>query len=65
MDTMKWKRFYGIEHLTFDGEGRMEKRMMSGNDVLIGEDGNGNGRWFEGLEADEEDGIVIPDGHCC
>ncbi len=64
MDTMKWKRCYGLEHWTFDGEGRMEKRMMSGNDVLIGENGNGDGRWFEGLEAEEVDGIVIPDGHC-
>ncbi|KAL8876130.1 MAG: hypothetical protein Q9198_005620 [Flavoplaca austrocitrina] len=64
MDTMKWKRCYGLEHWTFDAEGRMEKRMMSGNDVLIGENGNGDGRWFEGLEAEEVDGIVIPDGHC-
>ena len=64
MDAMKWKRCYGIEHWTFDAEGKMEKRMMSGNDVLIGEDGNGEGRWFEGLNAEEVDGIVIPDGHC-
>ncbi|KAL8716162.1 MAG: hypothetical protein Q9220_000067 [cf. Caloplaca sp. 1 TL-2023] len=44
MDDMKWKRCYGIEHWTFDAEGKMEKRMMSGNDVLIGDKGNGEGR---------------------
>ncbi|KAI4262665.1 MAG: hypothetical protein L6R42_002166 [Xanthoria sp. 1 TBL-2021] len=64
MDVMKWKRCYGIEHWTFDAEGKMEKRMMSGNDVLIGEDGDGKGRWFEGLNAEDVDGIVIPEGHC-
>lgn len=64
MDAMKWKRCYGIEHWTFDAEGKMEKRMLSGNDVLIGADGNGKGRWFEGLKAEEVDKIVIPDGHC-
>lgn len=63
MDAMKWKRCYGIEHWTFDAEGKMENRMMSGNDVLIGEDGNGEGRWFQGLNADEVDGVVIPAGH--
>ncbi|KAL8926269.1 MAG: hypothetical protein Q9172_001863 [Xanthocarpia lactea] len=63
-DAMKWKRCYGIEHWTFDPEGILEKRMMSGNDVLIGEDGNGKGRWFEGLNPDEVDGVVIPEGHC-
>ena len=62
-DGMKWKRCYGIEHWTFDGDGLMEKRMMSGNDVLIGEDGNGEGRWFEGLGAEEVDGVSIPEGH--
>ncbi len=60
---MKWKRCYGIEQWTFDPEGIMEKRMMSGNDVLIGENGNGKGRWFEGLNPDEVDGVVIPEGH--
>lgn len=48
-DGMKWKRCYGIEHWTFDQEGKMEKRMMSGNDVEIGD----GGRWFkEGSEVD-------------
>ncbi|KAI4218671.1 MAG: hypothetical protein L6R36_008821 [Xanthoria steineri] len=63
IDAMKWKRCYGIEHWTFEAEGKMENRMMSGNDVLIGEDGNGEGRWFQGLNADEMDGVVIPAGH--
>jgi len=40
---LKWKRCYGIEHWTFVAKGKMEKRMMSGNDVEIGEDG----RWFK------------------
>ncbi|KAL8966887.1 MAG: hypothetical protein Q9183_003166 [Haloplaca sp. 2 TL-2023] len=62
-DGMKWKRCYGIEHWTFDEEGLMEKRMMSGNDVLIGENGNGEGRWFEGLGAEDVDGVNIPEGH--
>ena len=48
-DRMKWKRCYGIEHWTFDEEGKMEKRMMSGNDVEIGEEGG----WFrEGIDVD-------------
>ena len=48
-DDMRWKRCYGIEHWTFNQEGRMEKRMMSGNDVEIGEDG----RWFkDGVDVD-------------
>ncbi|KAL8696641.1 MAG: hypothetical protein Q9201_007560 [Fulgogasparrea decipioides] len=63
MDGMRWKRCYGIEHWTFNEEGVMEKRMMSGNDVLIGEDGNGEGRWFKGLGPDEVDGLSIPEGH--
>ena len=49
-DGLKWKRCYGIEHWTFNGEGLMEKRMMSGNDVEIEEDG----RWFkEGVDVDQ------------
>ena len=49
-DGMKWKRCYGIEHWTFDGEGKMEKRHMSGNDVEVGEEG----RWFgDGLNVDD------------
>lgn len=48
-DAMVWKRCYGIEHWTFAADGRMEKRMMSGNDVVIGEEG----RWFrDGVHVD-------------
>lgn len=49
-DGMLWKRCYGLEDWTFDAEGRMRKRMMSGNDLLIGE----AGRWFvDGVNVDE------------
>lgn len=48
-DSLKWKRCYGIEHWTFAADGKMEKRMMSGNDVEIGEEG----RWFgDGVDVD-------------
>lgn len=54
-DDMKWKRCYGLEDWTFDWEsGKMCKRMMSGNDMLIGNEGNGEGRWFvDGVDVDE------------
>ena len=42
-DSMVWKRCYGIEHWTFAADGKMEKRMMSGNDLVIGEEE----RWFK------------------
>ncbi|MCJ1260418.1 hypothetical protein MMC22_000279 [Lobaria immixta] len=49
-DEMKWKRCYGLEDWTFDQQGKMRKRMMSGNDVVIGEEG----RWFrDGVDVDE------------
>ena len=49
-DGLKWKRCYGIEHWTFGDDGKMEKRMMSGNDVDIGEEG----RWFrDDVDVDE------------
>jgi nuclear transport factor 2 (NTF2) superfamily protein len=41
-ETGKWYRCYGLEDWTFNKEGKMEKRMMSGNDVEI-EEGE---RWF-------------------
>ena len=48
-EGMAWKRCYGIEHWTFAADGRMEKRAMSGNDVVIGEEG----RWFtDGVDVD-------------
>ena len=47
-----WKRCYGLEDWTFDEEGRMERRVMSGNDVRI--EGGDKGRWFrDGLDVDE------------
>lgn len=49
-DEMKWKRCYGLEDWTFDEHGKMRKRMMSGNDVVIGEEG----RWFrDGVDVNE------------
>ena len=41
----------------------MEKRMMSGNDVEIGKDGDGKGRWFAGLTPETVDKSEIPEGH--
>lgn len=54
-----WKRCYGLEDWTFAEDGRMEKRMMSGNDlVLEGEKAEGNWegerRWFvDGVDVDD------------
>lgn len=54
---MKWKRCYGLEDWTFDQQGKMRKRMMSGNDVVIGEEG----RWFrDGVDVDE---VEIGENH--
>lgn len=51
---MKWKRCYGLEDWTFDSEGKMRKRMMSGNDVVLGVEGNGEGRWFvDGVDVED------------
>ncbi|MCJ1319580.1 hypothetical protein MMC15_004916 [Xylographa vitiligo] len=48
-DEMRWKRCYGLEDWTFDADGKMRKRMMSGNDVEIAE----GERWFrEGMDVD-------------
>ncbi|GAM39788.1 hypothetical protein TCE0_034r11615 [Talaromyces pinophilus] len=54
-DGMKWKRCYGLEDWTFDYEtGKMRKRQMSGNDLVLGPDGNGEGRWFvEGVDVNQ------------
>lgn len=61
-DEMKWKRCYGLEDWTFDHEtGKMRKRMMSGNDLLLGPNGNGEGRWFvEGVDVNE---VPISEAH--
>ncbi|KIW27605.1 uncharacterized protein PV07_07331 [Cladophialophora immunda] len=63
-DGMKWKRCYGLEDWTFDREsGKMRKRQMSGNDILLGKDGDGvavpeegiQGRWFvDGVDVDDD-----------
>ncbi|OJJ42826.1 hypothetical protein ASPZODRAFT_136959 [Penicilliopsis zonata CBS 506.65] len=48
-DGDRWKRCYGLEDWTFDAEGKMCKRMMSGNDLVLGE----GERWFvEGVDVD-------------
>ena len=60
-DDLKWKRCYGIEHWTFNNEGKMENRMMSGNDLVLGKHGDGSGvgdgrmgRWFsDGVDVDD------------
>jgi len=61
-DGMKWKRCYGLEDWTFNEEGKMRKRMMSGNDILLGKDGNGvadpengiEGRWYvDGVDVED------------
>ncbi|KAI9842399.1 MAG: hypothetical protein M1838_003151 [Thelocarpon superellum] len=41
-DSQRWKRCFGLEDWTFDDDGKMRKRMMSGNDVVINE----AQRWF-------------------
>lgn len=50
----RWTRCYGLEDWTFSQDGKMEKRMMSGNDLILGPDGDGTGRWFvDGVDVDE------------
>lgn len=55
---MHWKRTYGIEHWTFAEDGRMEKRIMSGNEVLIGDNEVGGPRWFPD-DVEEVDAVDI------
>ncbi|RMZ91968.1 hypothetical protein DV736_g801, partial [Chaetothyriales sp. CBS 134916] len=63
-DGMKWKRCYGLEDWTFDQNGKMKKRMMSGNDVVLGIWGSGEGiaelgvegKWFkDGVDVDADE----------
>nr|AHN52028.1 hypothetical protein [Cercospora nicotianae] len=56
-DGMKWKRCYGLEDWTFDDEGKMRKRQMSGNDVEIKEEE----RWFK--EGADVDSVEIGEEH--
>lgn len=51
-ESGQWYRTYGLEDWTFDEDGRMRKRQMSGNDVKL-KDGE---RWFkEGVDVNEVD----------
>ncbi|KAF4126979.1 uncharacterized protein GMORB2_0717 [Geosmithia morbida] len=60
-DGLKWKRCYGLEDWTFNREGKMRKRMMSGNDIVLGPEGDGTGRWFaDGVDVDE---VEITEAH--
>ncbi|KAF7587469.1 hypothetical protein BBP40_007190 [Aspergillus hancockii] len=61
-DGMRWKRCYGLEDWTFDREtGKMRKRMMSGNDMLLGPNGNGEERWFvDGVDVED---VAISEEH--
>ncbi|KAJ5812447.1 DUF1348-domain-containing protein [Penicillium riverlandense] len=60
-DDSKWKRCYGLEDWTFRGDGKMCKRMMSGNDLLLGQNGDGSSRWFlDGIDVNE---VEISDEH--
>ncbi|KFY55947.1 hypothetical protein V496_06854 [Pseudogymnoascus sp. VKM F-4515 (FW-2607)] len=53
----QWFRTYGLEDWTFAPDGRMEKRMMSANDVAITEEE----RWFkDGVDVDS---VEIGDKH--
>ena len=48
----KWRRLYGLEDWTFAADGKMRKRMMSGNEVEITEEE----RWFkDGVNVDDVD----------
>ncbi|GAA5833040.1 hypothetical protein JCM11251_006489 [Rhodosporidiobolus azoricus] len=49
-EAKEWRRTYGLEHWTFAPDGLMEKRHMSGNEVVIKEEE----RWFtEGVDVDQ------------
>lgn len=57
-DGLKWKRTYGLEDWTFAEDGRMRKRMMSGNDIVISEEEE---RWFKpGVDVNS---VEIPEKH--
>ena len=52
-----WRRAYGLEDWTFDARGKMEKRMMSCNDVEI----KAEERWFVGEIRKGEDVDALVD----
>jgi len=49
-ESGQWWRTYGLEDWTFAEDGRMRKRMMSGNDVKLME---GEGWFKEGVDVNE------------
>jgi nuclear transport factor 2 (NTF2) superfamily protein len=53
----QWWRCYGLEDWTFAENGKMEKRMMSGNDVKISD----KDRWFKG--SVDVDSVKIGEEH--
>lgn len=55
-EDSEWRRCYGIEHWTFDNDGRMRSRQMSGNEVAIKKEE----RWFVN---DNVDSVKLPAGH--
>jgi nuclear transport factor 2 (NTF2) superfamily protein len=56
-DGMRWKRCYGLEDWTFAEDGRMRKRQMSGNDVVLQE----GERWYvDGVDVNE---VAISEKH--
>ncbi|PWN19776.1 DUF1348-domain-containing protein [Microstroma glucosiphilum] len=54
-----WRRCYGLEDWTFADDGRMRKRMMSGNEISIQE----GERWFTGAGEEEWDRVEISERH--
>ncbi|TBU57400.1 hypothetical protein BD310DRAFT_550444 [Dichomitus squalens] len=58
--TKQWYRCYGLEDWTFDIDGLMKKRQMSGNDVPITEEE----RWFkDGVDGVDLNSFPISDKH--
>jgi len=56
----QWFRCYGLEDWTFDEDGKMAKRQMSGNDIRISEEE----RWFkEHLSESDIDAVEIGPKH--
>ncbi|KAH8110652.1 DUF1348-domain-containing protein, partial [Phellopilus nigrolimitatus] len=55
-----WFRCYGLEDWTFNANGLMEKRQMSGNNIKIAE----SERWFsEDMADDDVDKVHITEEH--
>ncbi|KZT70607.1 DUF1348-domain-containing protein [Daedalea quercina L-15889] len=56
--SKQWYRCYGLEDWTYNDDGVMRKRQMSGNDVPIADEE----RWFKEDVADE-DSVEISEKH--